>query len=349
MKFDDVRGDDGGMKRRDALEDARLSTLIFGPRSDADLLQPDSPFRPAGDYAVFLAHDASGDRASVVAFAPEGEADTGLVGYLEIAREDDVEAGAAVLTEARRWLAERGRLCVRGPINFTTWRGYRVVLDEPPGDVTRRFFLEPHNHKVAPAAFAAAGFVEVARYGTVEIPHVQVGLTHAATARAKDAGVVIEPLDAQSDDALLPLLYDLSLRCFGQKTGFQAISRAHFDHLYGSARALLVPGLSVWARDAAGTPLGFVFAYPNLVEAGNDAGITCTVVKTLGIADGAPGYLGWALMARHVDAAVAHGFGHGLYALMEKWRPLLRYAQSARKMGASTGGLFQSYALLQTS
>ncbi len=67
-----------------------------------------------------------------------------------------------------------------------------------------------------------------------------------------------------------------------------------------------------------------------------------------GVVPDAPAFLGWALMQRHIDAAVAAGFTHGLYALMEKARPLLRYAQNPKRMpGAELATVFRHYALFE--
>lgn len=298
-------------------------------RDDADLLDVDSAFRANGSVRCFVVDDAAG----CVAFVAAGS-DEGVVGWVGVAA---AEPGRVVVEAACAWLKERGCVRVTGPINLSTWRRYRCVVDDLGNDP---FFLEPRSTRAVADAFVDAGFVEAKSYATVRIPHVEVDLLRHASARAERMGLRFSPLEERSDDEMLSLLHTLSLAGFEQKTGFQPASADEFRFLYGGARALLSPGLSWLARDADDNALGFLFAYADPLSSEPR-----TVLKTLAITDRAPPFLGWALMHRHVVEARARGFGHGLYALMEKAGPLLRYAQDPKRMGKELGSIFRRYAL----
>jgi hypothetical protein len=72
------------------------------------------------------------------------------------------------------------------------------------------------------------------------------------------------------------------------------------------------------------------------------------VLKTLAVDPGATPGLGWALVHLHVEHARALGYREGLYALMEKWQPLLRFARHAgRMLGGPTGEVFKRYTLFE--
>lgn len=306
-------------------------------RDDADLLDVRSAFRPAGQLRGFC-DDAATGGAGCVAFLAEG-AEVGVVGWVGV---EEVDVGVTVVDAACAWLRSRGARRVVGPMNLTTWRRYRCVVDGGADASADPFFLEPRSSPAVAACFVASGFVEAKSYATVRIPHVEVDLLKRAAASAERAGLRFTPLEERSDDALLGLLHTLSLSGFEQKTGFRPASADEFRFLYGGARALLSPGLSWLASDADDNALGFLFAYadPLSVE-------PRTVLKTLAITPRAPAFLGWALMQRHVVEARARGFSHGLYALMEKAGPLLRYARDPRRMGGELGAVFRRYALFE--
>ena len=70
-----------------------------------------------------------------------------------------------------------------------------------------------------------------------------------------------------------------------------------------------------------------------------------TVLKTIGILPEAPKGLGWAMCHLHIEAARERGYRHGIYALMEKWQELLRYAQADRRDQGLTGEVWKEYTL----
>ena len=110
----------------------------------------------------------------------------GLVGHYAAA---DGAGAAAVLAAACATLAREGCSLAIGPMDGSTWRRYRWVVERgsaPP------FFLEPDNPGTAPAEFAAAGFDVLATYtsaGTGDLAQADPRLA-AAEARLDRKSVV---------------------------------------------------------------------------------------------------------------------------------------------------------------
>lgn len=306
-------------------------------------------FAQGGEHRAFVAFSGELPVGRVVAMRSprlndEGGGPLGLVGFFECT--DDVETARALLGEATAWLASQGAARVLGPLNFSTWYRYRFVTG---GHERGPFLLEPYNAPWYGRLFEAAGFAPFNRYASLRVTHTPVAMLEAMHARCARRGVVFEPLDLSQGDAVLPLFYDLSRRIFAGKTAYSAITFEEFQGLYRGAAAILEPGLSWIARDAQGAPLGFLFAYPDLLEPmrRGDPGARpeTTVLKTIGILPEAPKGLGWALCHRHIEAARERGYRHGIYALMEKWEELLRYTQADRRDQGLAGEVWKEYTL----
>ncbi len=199
-----------------------------------------------------------------------------------------------------------------------------------------------------PLAGAAAGFAPWRTYSTLRMPLTPVPALELAHRRCARQGVRFEPLDLSQVDAALPVLYDLSRRIFAGKTAYSEIGWDEFQRLYQGASAILEPGLSWLAKDPAGAPCGYVFAYPDLLEPlrTREPRPRTTVLKTIGALPDGPKGVGWAPCHLHLQAARERGYSHMLFALMEKYEELLRYTgDAARMQGGETGQRWKEYAL----
>lgn len=325
--------------------DDPIGSRLPRPDARAQLSARNRFFVEGGEHRAFVAFAGDEPVGRVVAMRSPRLGADGLVGFFECT--NDPAASGALLEAAQAWLAERGVARTLGPMNFSTWYRYRFVT---AGHERGPFLLEPYNPPFYGPLFEAAGFQVHNAYATLRITHTPVPLLEAMHGRCVRHGVVFEPLDlAQADDAL-PMFYDLSKRIFAGKTAYSAISYEEFQGLYRGASAILEPGLSWIARDPGGAPLGFLFAYPDLLEPmrrGDPASRpTTTVLKTIGILPDAPKGLGWALCHLHILAARERGYSHGLYALMEKWEELLRYTNAgARDEQGCRGEVWKEYSL----
>jgi hypothetical protein len=331
----------------------RLPGAKADPRAQ---LSPGAPFvLGGGERRAFVALVGGAPAARVVALrsprlveadASGAQAPVGLVGWYDaVPGEAGASASKAVLDAACAWLAARGAKRVVGPMNGSTWFRYRLVTS---GFERGPFLLEPYNPARYPAFFAAAGFAPARPYATLRIPLTPVKLLEGSHRRCVAAGVTFEPLDLARAQASLRTFYDLSCRVFAGKTAYSAISWPEFQALYQGAGSILEPGLSLMARDRGGDPIGFLFAYPDLLEPARKGGgrPTTTVLKTIGALPDGPRGLGWAMTHLHMEAARAAGYTHSLFALMEKYEELLRFANhGARMLEGETGSVWKEYAL----
>lgn len=325
------------------------------PRRDArPLLGAEAPFfRQGGRHRCFLAESTGGDVGRAAAMVSPRLVDDdgqplGLIGLWECS--DDPAAASGLLEAALGWLRAQGVPRALGPLDFSTWYRYRFVTGGaehgPP------FLLEPYHRAGYAAQWQAAGFVPFREYASLRIPHTPAKLLERAYTRAVGLGARFEPLEGADPGERLRLLYDMSRRIFAGKTAYAEIGWEEFQALYQGSDALLVPGLSWLAFDGQGQAVGFLFAYPDLLEPLRKrdpaARIETTVLKTIAAdPDSIPG-LGWALCHLHIERARAHGFQWGIYALMEKFDELLRFANhKGRMLGGETGQIWRRYTLFQ--
>jgi hypothetical protein len=325
------------------------------PRRDVrSLLRRDAPFARRGgrcrSFLVMGSRDEACGRVTAIVAPWLREADgrpLGLVGLWECT--DDAAAARALLDAAVAWLRAHGAARVLGPLDFSTWYRYRFVTE---GHARGPFLLDTYHHPWYGTQLADQGFTPARTYATLRAPHAPVAPLARSYARALDAGIRFEPAEQVDLSALLRTVYDLSRRLFAGKTAYSEIDWEEFRGLYAGVEALLAPGLSWLARDGDGRAVGFLFGYPDLLEPLRRGDPTAkpetTVLKTLAVDPGAPPGLGWALVHLHAEHALALGYGTGLYALMEKWQPLLRFAQHpGRMLGGPTGQIWKRYTLFE--
>lgn len=324
------------------------------PRRDVrPLLAAEAPFfRQGGRHRCFLAEGPGGDVGRAAAMVSPRLVDEqgrplGLIGLWECA--DQPLAALALLEAALAWLRAQRVERALGPLDFSTWYRYRFMTGGRENGSP--FLLEPWHHPWYPEQWRAAGFVPYREYASLRIPHTPVKLLERAHARARAAGVRFEPLEGADPAERLRLLFDLSRRIFAGKTAYAEIGWEEFQGLYKGSDALLVPGLSWLAFDASGQAAGFLFAYPDLLEPLRKrdpaARVETTVLKTIAADESVPG-LGWALCHLHIEHARQLGMSAGIYALMEKWEELLRFARHRdRMLGGETGQVWRRYTLFQ--
>lgn len=224
----------------------------------------------------------------------------------------------AVLAKACETLRERGCTLAVGPMNGNTWRSYRLVTDagdEPP------FLLEPTNPPEWPAWWRAAGFGPLAEYysSATEDLVTRDERVDAVAARMRAAGVTVRPLDVARFEEELEKIYDVSVVSFQSNYLYTPLPREAFLAQYRAMQAKVRPELVLLAEDAAGRPVGYVFAVPDYAQAARGEAVTTVIVKTLAVLPGrAHAGLGAWLLAEVHAAARAAGFTRAIHALMHE-------------------------------
>lgn len=179
----------------------------------------------------------------------------------------DGEDGAVreLFEQAIAWLRAAGAGPVLGPMDGDTWHRYR--LNVGPWDVPP-FLLEPYNPPYYERLWLAGGFVPLERYFSKRIDPAAVVAHLAEKAQAAlAAGYRLRPLDPARFPAELGTIYELSRRIFARNFLYTEIPEGEFLQLYAGSRALLDPGLVLFARSPAGEDVGFLFAYPDRFRA----------------------------------------------------------------------------------
>lgn len=242
-----------------------------------------------------------GARATLYREAPSFEGRrTAAVGQFSC---DSAEAGAALLNAARARLSAEGFGAVIGPMDGDTWHSYRLVAES---DGSPPFLMEPRSGPHDRAAFEAAGFAPISDYVSARARLADA----AAAAPAQVAGVTINPWDGADAGALIEQLYAMSTTAFGANRFFKPIDKAAFLKLYEPVMPFVDPRHVLFARDAWGGLVGYLFGIPDYLESTKPKTV---ILKTY--ASGLRG-VGHALADAFHARALEMGYTHVIHALM---------------------------------
>ncbi len=238
----------------------------------------------------------------------------GAIGHF---RATDAEAGAAVLRAALDTLADvRVRRAV-GPLDGNTWNHYRSVVDRgtrPP------FFLEPWDSPGESESWRKAGFRPLGDFHSTALPpqiEDDPRLVRAKR-RLEKGGVRIRNLNRNSFEEDLRAIHAVSAVAFAPNLLYTPSAPADLLRSYEPMRARIDPAF-VWLAEVEARPVGFVFAIPDLAQAGRGEPVDTLIIKTLAILpDRAFAGLGqWLTRLAHRRAhesgyrSVVHALMHG--------------------------------------
>jgi len=239
-------------------------------------------------------------------------AGTGVIGHFAAIDED---AARAVLTVAGERLRSEGVATAVGPMDGNTWRRYRFVTEDS-GEPT--FALEPGNPAEYPLWWEAAGFEQLAGYTSARDSTLETrdSRMERVARRMGEAGIAIRSIDPARLDEELSGIYRVALASFPENFLYTPLSEQEFKAQYLPYASYIVPELVLLAEDAAGA-VGFMFALPDVAQAGRGEQVDTVILKTLAVLPGRrQGGLGSLLVERVRDNARALGFRRAIYALM---------------------------------
>jgi GNAT superfamily N-acetyltransferase len=254
----------------------------------------------------------------------------------------DGAAGAVVLSRACRTLAREGCTVAVGPMDGSTWHGYRFVVERGSEPA---FFLEPDTPATWPAHWVEQGFSPVATYTSAIADRLDIEprAIPRACQRIAAAGISIRPLDVTRADEELRKLFGLSQLSFRRNFLYSPIAYDQFRQLYASLLLHVRPELVLMA-ERHDVLLGFVLAVPDLLQAQRGASIDTVIVKTIAVHPGVAGIgLGGVLVALVHRRAHELGLRRAIHALMHDdnvsrgisdrfARPFRRYALFAKAL-----------------
>jgi len=265
------------------------------------------------------------------ALRDESGAAIGLLSFVESL--DDAEATRAIFDAALVWLRQQGVRRAVGPLDGDTWHRYRVNV----GPFERsRFPLEPWNPPYYQRLWEGAGFVPLESYCSKWIddvgsllPGLQQGLE-----RSRERGIRIRGLDRERIADELSLVHDLSSAIFRESFLYTPIEREGFLALYAGMEQLLDSELVLFAEDATGAAVGFVFAYADPAQ-------RAVHYKTIGV------------LPEWRRAAAAAALSHAVYsAALRKGLPsgnhaLMRVDNRSQALDQGHGEIFRRYLLYE--
>jgi len=243
--------------------------------------------------------------------ALEGEP-VGAIGHFAAV---DEAAALAVLGAATQRLRAEGVAAAVGPMDGNTWRRYRFVTEssgEPP------FALEPSNPPQYPIWWEAAGFGPLAGYSSAldRTLATRDERMDRVASRIAEAGIRIRSIDPSRLEQELEGIYRVALASFPQNFLYTPLSEADFKAQYLPYAAYVVPEFVLVAESDDGA-VGFIFAFPDLAQAGRGEPVDTVVLKTLAVLPGRrQGGLGSLLVEMVRDSARDLGYRRAVYALM---------------------------------
>lgn len=185
-------------------------------------------------------------------------------GYFEST--GDGAANAEAFAALRGWARARGARALYGPIQWNTYRGYRVRLSAEPGALP--FLGEPHSHPAYPGQFEALGMALHQRSLTQIIPLKQVVEGLALVAPVYEGlcgqGYRFETPTPERWAASLPTLYEMAESIFAQNFAYSRISYPEFCGVFEAALLRRIcPHSSTLVFGPDGDPVAFGLAFPH--------------------------------------------------------------------------------------
>lgn len=243
---------------------------------------------------------------------------TGTIGNLAI---DDPDAGREILAIASTMLEQAGRDVVLAPMDGDTWHAYRAVTES---DGSPRFPLEPWSGPYDVECLEASGFEVVGRYASSRAP-VPEDRQDAPGVQ----GVTVHAWDGSDAEGLLDRLFAMASTSFAEKDFFKEVTRDEFLSLYRPLLSSIDPRMVLFAFDAKGDLVGFLFGYV-------DPSSGAAVLKTYA---GAYRGIGRMLAQRFHDDARSMGRTSVVHALMHVDNV------SLDRSAAHEGEVFRRYAI----
>ncbi|MGE5257768.1 MAG: GNAT family N-acetyltransferase [Hyphomicrobiales bacterium] len=251
-------------------------------------------------------------------------------------------AGTALLAAACRDLASQGCTLALGPMDGSTWRSYRLVTRS---SARPAFFLEPDSPPDWAGHFEDSGFQPLASYFSAQTgclgDPAPIAPDHSWQMRRYS--IRLRPLELEDFAGEVRRIFQLSLESFKDNLLFSPITEDEFVSMYRPLRPCLVPGLS-WVAEHRKRSIGFVFAFPDILQAQRGEPMDTVILKTLAVAPDFRGIgLGHALLAICQQSAHGLGYRHVIHALIRKGnvseklsahyaRPIRSYTLFARKL-----------------
>jgi GNAT superfamily N-acetyltransferase len=190
---------------------------------------------------------------------PEGGA-VGTVGFFDCI--DDQAAADDLLGAAVTWLQEKGIRRIWGPMNYTVWHGFRLMVR---GFDRKPFLGEPYNHPYYQELFARFGFTPLHTWDTLEVTGRETLERMIVRGEARhrllvDRGYRFESVDPKKLARELPVIHRIITDSFSSHPGFTRLSPGEFARIHAGSGWAMHPRMTYFAYDPEGRSAGFAAA-----------------------------------------------------------------------------------------
>ena len=192
----------------------------------------------------------------------------GLVGQWECeGGEDGLAAAHALLELAAAWLRGHDAVRIVGPIDFSTWYGYRFL--DGPGDGRDPMLTEPVTPDHAIAQWESFGFAKDETYFSAEIasPTDALDMARPVAKMLVDDGWKVRQLRMREWDDLIEQAHAMSMQEFTRQPYFTPISLDDFRAMYAGMKRGVDPRYVFTAWSPDGDFAGYVFGVRDLSRA----------------------------------------------------------------------------------
>ncbi|MEO6867062.1 MAG: hypothetical protein ABI200_03495 [Gaiellales bacterium] len=192
----------------------------------------------------------------------------GCIGQWECEDGDDGSAAAYALLElSTAWLRGSSAKDIIGPIDFSTWYGYR--FRDGVGDGRDPLLLEPITPNHALEQWLGFGFVRDETYFSAEIadPEATLEMARPVSAQLLENGWKIRQLRMSEWDELIEQAHAMSMTEFTRQPYFTPISLEDFRATYAGVKAGVDPRYVLTAWSPENEFAGYVFGVRNLAAA----------------------------------------------------------------------------------
>jgi ribosomal protein S18 acetylase RimI-like enzyme len=220
------------------------------------------------DYTLFLLLDGGRPVGRVAAFVDSlavehWQRPIGLFGSFECAA--DAKNAHLLLQAASNWLTQRGMARMRGPWSFASQEWgllYEGFTPSPP-------LMAPHNPFIYNDFMTSFGLAKVKDLLAYDIdvrqgyafPERYLTLTDRVQQRY---GVTIRQVDLKHLDRDVATLMEMGNLSIADNWGFYPVTPAETAAMARDLRPLVRPEAMLIAEDAAGQPIGFAIALPDV-------------------------------------------------------------------------------------
>jgi len=237
-----------------------------------------NPFLKFGQWKNLLLLKSSKPVAHICAVIDKRlPTETGLVGYFDSI--NDFECAKTVFDAAIEFLVKQRKKTIKGPINLTTWRGFRISYPEK----NKPFFLEPFTRAYYRELFENYGFsLAQKNISTIQLLTRTKFLKFKSNFQdLKRQGFTFEELKTKNLISILPEIYGLALESLANTWSFVKISWEEFMYYF---KNLTDPGRNHFlyiVRNKDKQAIGFFWGAIDLYARQEKR----MVLKTMGVVD----------------------------------------------------------------